>query len=139
MGPEAWRCWERPRHAPRGGAGVAGGPGDEVRRGSWSENEWDVSNSAGMITGSGPHRGGVEAPMAVARRCFLGGDKSRVAGDVRGRALEHQEREESQMHGQIEEGEDQVVELTDGAAMVAVVAPNPAVAAVLRRPTVYER
>jgi hypothetical protein len=83
--------------------------------------------------------GGVEAPMAVARRYFLDGDRSSVARDVRGWALEHWEREESQTCGQIKGGEDRVVELIEGVAMVVAAAPNLVVAAVLRWPAVYER
>jgi hypothetical protein len=76
--------------------------------------------------------------MAVVRRCFLGGNRSPMAGDDRGRALEHWEREESQMCDRIKGRENRVVELTEGAAMAAAV-PNSVVAAVLRRPMVYER
>jgi hypothetical protein len=56
-----------------------------------------------------------------------------VAGDDRGRAPEHWEREESLMCDQINGEEDRVVELTKGATMAAVATPNLVVAVVYER------
>jgi hypothetical protein len=61
-----------------------------------------------------------------------------VVGEDRRRALEHRERKRSEMHGQIENREGQVVEITWRGAMAAA-ATNAAVAMVLRRPPVDER
>jgi hypothetical protein len=59
-------------------------------------------------------------------------------GEDQRQALEHRERKRSDMHGQIENREGQVVEITRGRAMAAA-ATNVAVVVVLQRPPVDER
>jgi hypothetical protein len=93
---------------------------------------------AGQGEGAVADRSGV---TAVKRRRSFGAGRRRgasVASNDRRQALERRERKRSEMHGRIEDGEGQVIELTGGAAM-AVVATNLVDVAVLRRPAVDER
>jgi hypothetical protein len=93
---------------------------------------------AGQGEGVVADRSGV---TAVKQRRSFGAGRRRgasVASNDRRQALERRERKRSEMHGRIEDGEGQVIELTGGAAM-AVVATNLVDVAVLRRPAVDER